>query len=217
MKMMKKGRPRVSRTRSIRSDTAFKVHPGGLHLAVLVLAALMLEGAVFAATSPVSPGHAERFPKINESCPSFSWTAVSEAQGYELVVYAASEGATPIAVMNRTLPAGATSWTPSAEQCLSPGRRYAWSVRAVDAVGAGDWSEASLFEVSRGPSQAELRAALEVVRRHLALGASAGILDERYGEADGTVLGGASDERAAPASPDAPAPAAATVLAQASL
>ena len=59
-----------------------------------------------------------------------------------------------------TLPSSAQGWTPSLDQCLEVGGRYAWSVRAGDA-----WSEASLFRVATGPSTAEVREALETLQR----------------------------------------------------
>ncbi len=148
---------------------------------ILVLAALM--PAVAAAQSPsvsppaaateapqgVSPGDAAQFLPIETRCPTFSWTAVTGARGYEIVVYdAAAQAGRPS--LEAGLPAGATSWTPAADRCLAAGERYGWSVRAVttatttDRVG-GLWSEALLFEVAVVPS--DLAAALALLSREL--------------------------------------------------
>jgi predicted regulator of Ras-like GTPase activity (Roadblock/LC7/MglB family) len=133
-------------------------------LAMLISAAMALGSA-----NPVSPGHLERFAPISGECPAFSWTADSEAGGYELVIYRVdSEQESSATVLTMAFPAGATSWTPSTERCLAPGERYAWSVRALDLEGRGGWSEVRLFEVPMLPSRLELAEALEIVRSYVA-------------------------------------------------
>ncbi len=128
----------------------------------------------------VSPGASESFsPAL--VCPTFSWTAVPGAGGYELRVYRLDPRRSqlePAAALEARLPAGASSWTPAADACLSPGERYAWSVRALAEEGSiatatatarvrGPWSEALLFEIDELPAAAELQRALEVVQRYL--------------------------------------------------
>ena len=135
----------------------------------MVIAVLVSStGAALAASTPVSPGHSGRFARISEECPAFSWTGQPGAEGYELVVYRIdreSEGST--AIFTTGFPAGATSWTPSSDRCLTPGERYAWSVRAIGSGDRGAWSEARLFEVTLLPSRLELAEALEVVRAYV--------------------------------------------------
>jgi hypothetical protein len=110
-----------------------------------------------AATPPtgISPGMPERIVTIDDTCPTFSWTLVSRARGYELVV-AELEGRAenvngPLEsspVVRIQLPEGSASWTPSGHHCLEPGRSYAWSVRAVASRRPGGWSPGLAFAVS---------------------------------------------------------------------
>ncbi len=101
-----------------------------------------------AAPVGVSPGSLETFAPAAGACPTFSWTAASPAAGYALRVFRVGDNeaadAPAIAV---ELPAGASSWTPPGDACLTPAARYAWSVRALGEKGSGPWSEALLFEV----------------------------------------------------------------------
>lgn len=102
---------------------------------------------------PVSPGATEAVSPVATGCPTFSWTYAPHAEAVEVVVYRldATGGATPPEeappVLEQRLPAGAVSWTPSAERCLEPGRRFAWFVRSVTGATPGDWSEGILFRV----------------------------------------------------------------------
>ena len=80
---------------------------------------------------PVSPGTAARMARVAEACPTFNWTAMPRAEGYELVVYLIRDDENEsLEVLRRRLPAGATGWTPSLDECLERGERYAWSIRA---------------------------------------------------------------------------------------
>jgi hypothetical protein len=135
---------------------------------VLLAAAALLFAAgpaLAAAPLPVSPGSAEG-GLVTDRCPAFSWSAGASDQGYELVVYSLGgeeePGSTP--ALTARLPAGAQSWTPSAERCLAAGGRYAWSVRST--APGGEWSEPAIFEVGR-PSREEVTAALETLRSYL--------------------------------------------------
>jgi hypothetical protein len=68
----------------------------------------------------------------------------------------------------------ALGWTPSLERCLERGVPYAWSVRAVAPDGPSDWADPLFFEITPRESAEELAAALEIVRRHLAMGSASG-------------------------------------------
>ena len=165
-------------------------------------ALMALAGVASSATtpSPVSPGEHGRFARVEARCPSFSWTFLPSASSVELAVFAQPQGsgastfdpeAAELVLLQR-LPGATSSWTPSLDRCLEPGRRYAWYVRALqelqEAEPAGDqhstsagsgadgaatsptsapWSEARLFEVRERAAEDELAAALDVVRRYL--------------------------------------------------
>jgi len=106
---------------------------------------------------PVSPGAADAAPAVRDPCPTFSWGALPGARGYELVVLkAGAESAQERPALRARIAGSATSWTPSLDQCLAPGR-YAWSLRAED----GQWSEPRLFEVGPSPGDAELERLVE--------------------------------------------------------
>ncbi len=117
---------------------------------VLFCASAGAEGPV-----PVSPGRKAGMAVVSGRCPAFHWTAVEGAESVELVVYRVpkekSEGQLD-QVLLVTLPGSANGWTPSLGQCLEPSQRYAWSIRAQ-----GEWSEASLFEVSCSIEVGELQ------------------------------------------------------------
>lgn len=143
---------------------------------VLVGTALLVPptwaGAGVVAVSPVAPSG---IAVVESRCPTFSWAGIEEARSHELVVYRLGENGEPAdELIRQSLPAAASSWTPSLDGCLERGRSYAWAVRAVGRKGASDWSPPSLFQVSAGPSEAEFEEALQVVRSYL---------DARPGEA----------------------------------
>lgn len=105
---------------------------------------------------------------IEGRCPTFSWTAVTGATGYELIVYDSEPDASGEPVLARSFPGSAFSWTPSTESCFGRGRVYAWSVRASGPSVSEEWSELRLFEVTSRPSEEEFAAAVELVRVYLA-------------------------------------------------
>lgn len=114
----------------------------------------------------VSPGDPSGMALVEARCPTFSWAAVEGSESYELVVYRVEpQGADAEPVLEETLPAGVTSWTPSLDRCLERSGRYAWSVRAKGQDGLTEWSAAALFQVASGPS--ELEQILEIVQRYL--------------------------------------------------
>lgn len=114
---------------------------------------------------PVSPGGQSEKALSYGRCPSFHWTQVEGVGSIDLVVFEVPKTAVdgpPERVLSVSLPGSSSGWTPSLGECLEPGGRYAWS------IGIGEsWSEASLFRVASGPSEAEFEEALAVVRRYL--------------------------------------------------
>ena len=117
--------------------------------------------------SAVSPGSATVSRQLASSCPTFSWGGVTDASGYELVIYRVAENGELQTVREAKLPRGATSWTPSAAECPDSGSRFAWAVRALGKRGAGrPWSEALLFETAGPPTDDEVRQAMLVLRRY---------------------------------------------------
>ncbi len=146
--------------------------------------------------APVSPGGVTGFATVASPCPTFSWSAVEDATGYELVVYAApaevgpdAEGELGVAspVLRTRITGQAQSWTPSAESCLELSGSYAWAVRALGELEAGDWSEGAFFRIDAGPV---VRRIAEVLER--ALG---GYLEQRGAGAPASGLLAALIER----------------------
>jgi hypothetical protein len=119
----------------------------------LWIAAVLGAVATGATASParpeaVSPGAAERVVALLNGCPTYSWTLVPGAQGFELAVHRAEKDSTaePAAPTLRVEVPATSAWTPSLEECLAPGQ-YGWVVRAKTAQGWTEWSEPRLFEV----------------------------------------------------------------------
>ena len=139
-------------------------------LSLVVCINLLSVSAQAQSPLPVSPGDQARVGTVSEPCPTFLWTAAETAMTVELVVYEFPTGSEPdelAPVLSVTLPGSAHGWTPSLEECLSRGRRYAWSVRSETASGLDEWSEASLFEIAGAPRIAEVEEALRVLRRYV--------------------------------------------------
>lgn len=139
----------------------------GLRAALLLLGLLVASApAGGAAPVPVSPGDTHRFAGVDARCPTFSWSGVAGARGYELVVWelpavaigevTASELWTLEPVLREVLPP-TTSWTPAVERCLENPGRFVWFVRTVEKPvaeptvgdeGTHDWSQPLLFELA---------------------------------------------------------------------
>ena len=141
-------------------------------IAVLLLLVFLQADAAVPAESPVavSPGALTGLPVLGDSCPTFSWGAIPEAESYELAVYRLSpadglETAAPI--LERRIAGRALSWTPSLEECLEPGEAYAWTVRARLAESLSPWSEPVSFRISSSPSRLEVERALETLQRYM--------------------------------------------------
>jgi len=116
----------------------------------------------------VSPGSSERLTAVGTSCPTFSWTLSQKAESYELLVYRVTEEESEAdrgPVLRQSLPQGASSWTPSGAECLVPGERYFWVVRAAIEKKSTAWSEVRTFRVASAPSAEQVRQALLVLDR----------------------------------------------------
>ena len=104
---------------------------------------------------PVSPGAARR-AILASSCPTFSWAPGAATSAHEVGVYILDEpaqlSATP--VLTAVLPARASSWTPSASDCLRSGTRYMWFLRELGPNGPGNWSAGLAFTIA-GKSEPE--------------------------------------------------------------
>jgi hypothetical protein len=109
----------------------------------------------------VSPG-AENGPAVvRQSCPTFSWTAVSWALTYKVVVFEATDGEAPTyekiaaeasPVLIKEIPGKAFSWTPSADEALLNGGSYVWYVGAMVNAAQGSWSEGRKFIIAENPA-----------------------------------------------------------------
>ncbi len=114
----------------------------------------------------VSPGSATASEDLGASCPTFSWTAVADATGYELVLYKTTEAGELAVAFTVEVPGGAAAWTPAASRCPAAESHYAWAVRALGPGGGSPWSEALLFSTPGRPSDDEVKQALAVLRRY---------------------------------------------------
>lgn len=139
----------------------------------IVLGAFALLAPAATATEfpvTVSPGSPEGMPSISQRCPTFNWGSVTGATSYELVVYAVdrqdTEEATSPAV-RVVLPGSASGWTPAEGDCLAPGGRYSWLIRADLGGVVSRWSEPAFFRIDGVPAEAELLEAVSVVQRYL--------------------------------------------------
>ncbi|HEX5215020.1 MAG TPA: hypothetical protein VFV98_06125 [Vicinamibacterales bacterium] len=103
----------------------------------------------------MSPGAARR-ALLASSCPTFSWAPGAATSAHEVGVYILDEAAQLSAspVLTAVLPARASSWTPSASDCLRSGTRYMWFLRELGPNGPGDWSAGLAFTVA-GKSEPE--------------------------------------------------------------
>ncbi len=114
----------------------------------------------------VSPGAAGAAEALGTSCPTFSWSGVPGATGYELLLYRVGDNGSLGVALQRRVPGDARAWTPSASTCPEPGYQYAWVVRASAGEEAGAWSEPLLFDAPSSPTADEVRRALETLRRY---------------------------------------------------
>lgn len=119
----------------------------------------------------VSPGAIGLATEILQPCPTFSWDPVMGAQGHELVVYKPGNDEeshqSENVVLNLELPGSASAWTPPLGLCLQRGQTYAWSVRALQADGPGEWAGAHIFRVTEQVFRADVQEAIRVLRAYL--------------------------------------------------
>lgn len=117
---------------------------------------------------PVSPSGGKAVVTVDQRCPTFIWGDFPGAESFELAVYRAEGDENLIAdpVVRVEIPASAHAWVPPVGSCLEPSSKYAWTVRALRADGASEWSEPSVFAVGAQPSFAEVEAALETLHRY---------------------------------------------------
>jgi hypothetical protein len=151
------------------------------YLAALFVAATCVAG------QGVSPGRTDAIANVEARCPTFSWETTPETDYYEVVAYAFPRDLADEAVLFADLsvasevlyeqvPGGAGTWTPSGVQCLTPGSRYAWFVRAVAVDGdtrieeLAEWSLGLYFRIPATPSVEDVRHALTVLERWQASG-----------------------------------------------
>ena len=172
-------RPAMPRSRSAR-------------FAFALAGALALAAPAAAQVLPVSPGVPGHLADAAGACPTFAWSGVEGAVGYELAVVDVSTPQRPVTVLSQRIAGAALGWTPPRGECLEPGRTYEWRVRAeLDGAGPTAWSAPRAFRVPATPTAAEAAAALALLERWEAA---------RSGTADA----GASPEAAA-APTDSPA------------
>lgn len=137
--------------------------------------AVSLSGWARATEAPltVAPGEVDHRSVVRGSCPTFHWSEVEAAEGYELAILRferdgeRGRGERTRELYRVRLPGRVQGWTPTVERCLEPGARYAWAVRALAGDQAGPWSEARIFEIAGEPTIAEVEQALSVLRRWL--------------------------------------------------
>ncbi len=146
----------------------------------------------------VSPG-SPTGSLIGDPCPAFSWGRVAGAKTYELLVYRVREATEETEeVLRETLPGSARSWTPSLDRCLERGDQYAWTIRAVAGEEETGWAAPSLFQVASLSSEAQLEAALAVVRRVLAARGAPARAEKLAGKASPAAGAESSSSRATP-------------------
>lgn len=133
-------------------------------------------GPETAEIAAISPGGVQVSARIFGRCPSFSWSLVDGARGYELLVFgvhSTRDGEIELLEppMRVEVSGNASSWTASGDRCLTTGERYAWTVRSLTADGQSAWSRPLLFaiEADVGPEreiQSMIEGALDRRVRH---------------------------------------------------
>lgn len=136
-------------------------------VATLAVLCLVLP-SMLAAQRPsgVSPGSATTAVRLAGSCPTFAWSGVAGAAGYELAIYRLRADGSLETALSKRIIGDARAWAPAADECPQSGQQYAWAVRALGEKDAGAWSELMLFETAGTPSDNEVRQAIEVLQRY---------------------------------------------------
>ncbi len=133
----------------------------GMILGLLGLALIAGRGTAYDLVPvAVSPGLADGVAVVRQSCPTFSWTSVSWALTYKVVVFESTGKEAPAyeliaaqasPMLLKEVPGKALAWTPSAAEQLANGRSYIWYVGAMMNATLGKWSEGQRFMVMEGP------------------------------------------------------------------
>ena len=162
----------------------------GSHAVLVVIGLVSLAAVSSYAIEGVSPGAPDRLASVGEVCPTFSWQEDDASKLYEIVAYslptdedpADAELTAEAEVLYSRVAAGATSWTPSSDQCFAPGGRYVWFVRSVteliddQVIEAGEWSAGRYFSVPAGPSAEDVARAVEVLKQWEAANGSGSLM-----------------------------------------
>lgn len=130
-----------------------------------LLCSSLLPAALLAAPVPVSPGAPAAATRIEQRCPTFSWTRLTGASGYQLAVYAEAADGGWAGLLQRELPGSVASWTPALSDCGAWQGSLAWAIRAVTANGAQAWSPYAYFETPADPSGSVLREAHQLLQQ----------------------------------------------------
>ena len=133
-----------------------------LLLLLVIFLMVITSGSIWAVTTPVtiSPGTSQVVSSASECCPTFSWSAVKEADGYEIAVFVVDDPGNLVPdilydelmqlsepVLSANIPAPALSWTPSRDQAFTPSQTYAWCIRSQKLNRPGEWSDTAFFKI----------------------------------------------------------------------
>jgi hypothetical protein len=116
----------------------------------------------------VSPGSGGGVHLVADSCTTFSWAGTTNARGLTIAVFQVTpDGQLGSSIISQPLPAGASTWTVPAGRCLARGMTYAWTVGARSSGHGESWSDPVFFTVTLGPTDAECREALVLLRSYM--------------------------------------------------
>lgn len=132
---------------------------GAVLAALAPLLPAIFVGVSHAQPELLSPARTEEPTVIEETCPTFSWSEVGAATGYELEIFPAADPA-PLRI---ELPAGALTWTPPGATCARIGGRARWRVRTAGPGVLAAWSDTAEFLVR--PASSSLSAVHELLNR----------------------------------------------------
>ncbi|MBN2809376.1 MAG: hypothetical protein JXR80_07770 [Deltaproteobacteria bacterium] len=130
-----------------------------LQFVIVALALVLFIAGLVTAAEPlklVSPGGQGEAALVGSCRPTFSWSAVNWAEGYELLLFPAVAAeklgceemrALVEPLFEIRIEGQGLSWTPDGDSGLNPGQDYVWFVRPMAQEGPGAWSEAGRFVV----------------------------------------------------------------------
>lgn len=139
---------------------------------IIAALAVAFVGSTWVKTTSGSQVDLQLPGQLEFECPTFSWSSVNDAEGYDLVVFSVEgDGAfqkpETRLVIAKAFDPSTTSWTPMSDECLAAGRVYAWVMRVRGEHLSAEWSLPRYFEVSGGPSSAEIAGARSAVQSDL--------------------------------------------------